>query len=159
MATAGGMVNAGQRALRFRRPESVLVVVHTPDGRVLLLRRRAPGGYWQSVTGALHWGETPPEAACRELHEETGLGCVGLEPCGPSAWFEIYPQFLDRYAPGVTHNLEHVFRLELPEPVPVRTAPAEHDAWQWMEREAALRRVGSRTNRAAILRCVPDSRP
>ncbi len=140
----------------IRRPESVLVLVYARDGRVLLLRRRRPRGYWQSVTGALGWGETPRQAACRELREETGLDCTGLEPCDLRQWFEIYPEFLPRYAAGVTHNLEHVFRLKLPEPVAVQLAPQEHDAWRWMDRETAARVTGSRTNRAAILRCVPQ---
>ncbi len=142
---------------RYRRPESVLVVVHSRDGRVLLLRRRNPAGYWQSVTGALRWDEEPLTAACREVWEETGLDCAGIEPCAMTQWFEIYPQFLDRYAPGVTHNREHVFRLVLPAPVPVRLAGEEHDAWRWLDRQAAARLTGSRSNRAAILACVPDS--
>ena len=58
----------------FKRPESVLVVVHTGDGRFLMLRRRAPAGFWQSVTGSLRWDEHDPAvAARRELREETGL--------------------------------------------------------------------------------------
>ena len=43
----------------FRRPESVLVVVHTPALEVLLLERVEPRGFWQSVTGTLRWAETP----------------------------------------------------------------------------------------------------
>ncbi|MCX7271890.1 MAG: dihydroneopterin triphosphate diphosphatase, partial [Burkholderiales bacterium] len=33
-------------------PESVLVVIHTPDLRVLLLERADHPGFWQSVTGS-----------------------------------------------------------------------------------------------------------
>ena len=57
----------------FRRPESVLVVVHTPELDCLLLERVEPRGFWQSVTGTLRWAETPAECAARELAEETGL--------------------------------------------------------------------------------------
>jgi dATP pyrophosphohydrolase len=49
----------------FKRPESVLVVVHTDDGQVLQLLRREPTGFWQSVTGSLQEGETPLKAARR----------------------------------------------------------------------------------------------
>ena len=40
----------------FRRPESVLVVVHAADGQVLILRRSQPFDFWQSVTGSLQAG-------------------------------------------------------------------------------------------------------
>jgi dATP pyrophosphohydrolase len=51
----------------------VLVVVYTALGRALLPGRRDPPGWWRSVTGALHPGETPPEAPLREPAAETGL--------------------------------------------------------------------------------------
>jgi dATP pyrophosphohydrolase len=41
---------------RFRRAESVLVIIHTPDRDCLLLERISPAGFWQSVTGSLNWG-------------------------------------------------------------------------------------------------------
>jgi len=52
---------------QFKRPESVLVVVHTPTLECLLLERAEPRGFWQSVTGSLRHAETPAEAAAREL--------------------------------------------------------------------------------------------
>ena len=61
----------------FRRPESVLVVIHTPRRECLLMERVFPRGFWQSVTGTLRWRETPAAAAVREVREETGLDCVG----------------------------------------------------------------------------------
>ena len=56
-----------------KRPESVLVLIYTLSAEVLLLERRQPAGFWQSVTGSLAWKETPGEAAIREVEEETGL--------------------------------------------------------------------------------------
>ena len=58
---------------QYKRPESVLVVIYTISGEVLLLERRQPAGFWQSVTGSLAWDEAPREAAIREVSEETGL--------------------------------------------------------------------------------------
>ena len=63
-------------AARFRRPESVLVVIYTVRFECLLLERVSPRGFWQSVTGTLHWRETPADAAAREVREETGLVCT-----------------------------------------------------------------------------------
>ena len=40
----------------FKRPESVMVVVHTPE-EVLVLKRADHDCFWQSVTGSLEWNE------------------------------------------------------------------------------------------------------
>lgn len=140
---------------RWKRPESVLVVVATRDSGVLLLERRSPSGFWQSVTGSLDWGESAAVAAARELEEETGLMATP-EDCGETYRFPIVPPWRVRYAPEATHNLEHVFRLILPERVEVRPNPSEHAAARWLPRAFAARRVGSWSNREAILRWVPD---
>ena len=47
----------------YKRPESVLVVVHSSDGMILLLKRADIEDFWQSVTGSLDWGETASAAA------------------------------------------------------------------------------------------------
>src|SRR5256884_3072023 len=48
-----------------------------PSGLEVLVLRRAPGGRspgsWETVHGHIEPGETPVQAALRELHEETGL--------------------------------------------------------------------------------------
>ena len=138
-----------------KRPESVLVVVATRAGEVLLLERRSPSGFWQSVTGSLDWGESAGAAAERELREETGI-CAQPEDCRETRSFPIVPPWRSRYAPDATHNLEHVFRLILPARVEVRPNPPEHAAACWLPRALAARRVGSWSNREAILRWVSD---
>lgn len=140
-----------------KRPESVLVVVHTRDGSVLMLERRVPPGYWQSVTGTLGWGETPQEAARRELREETGLvagDTVVLRDRGEQNCFPIRAEWQARYAPGVRYNVEHVFTAELAAPVAIRLAPQEHVAVRWLAWPAALALATSWTDRAAIRRHV-----
>ena len=84
---------------RYKRPESVLVVIYTAAGEVLSLERQQPAGYWQSVTGSLHWDEEPRQAALRELREETGLEVGdGLIDCGYHNRFGFpHPDVLYRY--------------------------------------------------------------
>jgi len=139
----------------YKRPESVLVVVYDTAGQVLLLRRRDPKGYWQSVTGSLEWGESPAAAAARELFEETGIATGFVEDCCHARWFTIYRRFLHRYRPGVTRNLEHVFRVRVHAQDKVRLDSREHEAWCWIPRTEAAALTSSYTNRDAILRYVP----
>lgn len=141
--------------MSFKLPVSVLVVIHTPKLEVLMLERAHHAGYWQSVTGSLDRPDEPLErAALRELREETGLT---PEHGQLRRWdivnrFEIYPQWRDRYAPGTTHNTEHVFSFEVPAPLPITLAPEEHLNYAWMPwREAAVR-CFSWSNREAIYR-------
>lgn len=143
-------------ARRYKRPESVLVVVYTRAGEVLMLRRREPSGFWQSVTGSLHWDETPAEAARRELREETGLGAEGLEDCGRRNRYPIVAPWRRRYAPEAVENLEHVFRLGLERACEIVLNPDEHVEYAWMPKAEALRRAGSYTNREAIEAYVPE---
>jgi dATP pyrophosphohydrolase len=138
---------------RCKRPESVLVVVYTATGEVLLLLRQQPPDFWQSVTGSLRWEEIDPlDAARRELYEETGLGDeVMVVGCGTINRFPILPPWRHRYAPDATENVEHVFRVLLPERRPIVLNPAEHSEYEWLPRAVAAARVASWTNRDAIL--------
>ena len=134
-------------------PVSTLVVVYTPSKDVLLLERADRPGFWQSVTGSQHPGETLGQTAARELAEETGLDAAkfGLREWNLQNVYEIYPVWRHRYAPGVTHNTEHVFGLEVPERLPVTLSPREHLRYQWLPWREAAERVFSWSNRRAIL--------
>jgi dATP pyrophosphohydrolase len=134
-------------------PVSTLVVIHTPDLQVLLLERADRPGFWQSVTGSRHEGEALRDTAIREVGEETGLDAARypLEAWNLQNVFEIYPVWRHRFAPGVTHNTEHVFGLEVPGPLPVKVAPREHLAASWLPWDEAAERVFSWSNRKAIL--------
>ena len=120
----------------FRRPESVLIVIYTAGGEFLLLERRKPPGFWQSVTGSLEWGETADAAARRELIEETGITQGHLRNLQWTQVYEILPSFGKKYAPGVTRNLEHAFALKLLQRVPVTLS--EHVQYRWLSAAEAI---------------------
>jgi dATP pyrophosphohydrolase len=138
----------------YKIPRSVLVVIHTPDLQVLMMERAGWKDFWQSVTGSVA-SESEPlrETAIREVREETGLdaGRYVLVDWGIENRFEIFKRHQSRYAPGVTHNTEHVFSMAVPGALAVTLDAAEHLSYQWLPwREAAAITI-SWTNRDAIL--------
>ena len=139
----------------FKRPESVLVLVFTAAGEVLLLERRRPAGFWQSVTGSLKRHEDPRLAAARELYEETGLRAGGrLVDLRRSERFPIVPPWREWYAPEVRFNTEHWFALQLDGRRLIRLQPDEHRRYRWLPAGRAARRATSWTNRLAIERVL-----
>ena len=138
--------------MAFKTPVSALVVIHTSDLQVLLLERADRKNFWQSVTGSIEAGETPYDAAIREVHEETGLVATDYQfsDWQTSNVYEIYPHWRHRYAPDVTHNEEHLFGLELPGPLPVQLADDEHVRYEWLDWRQAAIRVFSWTNVVAL---------
>jgi dATP pyrophosphohydrolase len=138
----------------YKIPESVLVVIHTRNLMVLLLERAGHPGYWQSVTGSR---ATPEEqfaqTAAREVAEETGIDATRypLRDWQITNRFEIFTRWRHRYAPGVTHNTEHVFGLTVPEPFAIKLAADEHVASKWLPWTDAAELTFSWSNRDAIL--------
>lgn len=140
-------------------PESVLVVIHTPDLQVLLIERADKPGFWQSVTGSKDTLDEPMRAvARREVAEETGIvvGTAAVPEDALCDWalrnvYEIYPVWRHRYADGVTHNTEHVFGLTVPAGTPVTLAPREHLQHVWLPWREAADRCFSPSNAEAIL--------
>lgn len=143
-------------------PESVLVVIHSAALEVLLIERAGQPGFWQSVTGSLDTpGEPPAEAAARELFEETGIVADGaarvLRDWQLSNVYEIYPIWRHRYAPGVLHNTEHVFSIEVARDIAVVLSPREHLRYVWLPYLEAADRCFSSSNAEAILQ-LPQRR-
>jgi dATP pyrophosphohydrolase len=110
--------------------------------------------FWQSVTGSVASDSEPlRDTAVREVREETGLDALryDLRDWGVENRFEIFRKHRSRYAPGVTHNTEHVFSMAVPRPVAVTLDPVEHLGYKWLPwREAAAITI-SWSNRDAIL--------
>ena len=137
----------------YKQPISVLVIIHTPDLRVLLLERKDYAGSWQSVTGSREGDEQLAQTAAREVQEETGINIAQYElrNWDTQTEFEIFARWRHRYAPGVTHNVEHVFSVQVPVDTPVMLADAEHTRFCWMPWRDAAGKVFSPSNAEAIL--------
>jgi dATP pyrophosphohydrolase len=138
----------------FKIPESVLVVIHTPEREVLLIERADNPGFWQSVTGSRDFlQEDLRRTAQREVMEETGI-CANLDhfrDWSVANIYEIYPAWRGRYAPDITHNTEHVYSLCVPRSAPVTLSAREHTAYQWLPHLQAADQCFSPSNAEAIL--------
>jgi dATP pyrophosphohydrolase len=140
----------------FKIPQSVLVVIHTPELQVLLIQRADAPDFWQSVTGAKDFEtESYRDTAVREVMEETGIDATAsghtLLDWNLQNSYQIYPQWRHRYAPGVVRNTEQVFGLCVPACLEVRLNPREHLARRWLPWQAAAERCFSPSNAEAIL--------
>ena len=89
-------------------------------GRVLAARRVTGG--WEFPGGKVETGETPEQAAVREIREELGCGVV------VTGWLEPEPGFEVEIRPGLRLRVATA-TLETGEPVP---RPDEHDAIRWL---------------------------
>jgi dihydroneopterin triphosphate diphosphatase len=156
MAAPPSMDTKGIAVDHFKIPESVLVIIHTAELEVLLIERADRPGYWQSVTGSMDTADEPlAGTAAREVLEETGIvvdgSGIALRDWQLSNVYEIYPVWRHRYAPGVTHNTEHVFSLSVPRAVPVTLCPREHLQYLWSPYRKAADKCFSSSNAEAIL--------
>ena len=115
-----------------RRAFSVAVYARRGDEVLVIEHRRL--GTWLPIGGELEPGETPLEAARRELREETGLA-------GP---FRALQGALDGVPPGLIGYEEHpagskgthlnfVFVTEVAEDAEV-VPNDEFGAWRWVDR-------------------------
>jgi dATP pyrophosphohydrolase len=145
--------------MAYKTPVSVLVVIHTPALDVLLLERAKHPGYWQSVTGSCEANESLIQTAVREVAEDTGIVAAidQFIDWHLSNRFEIFAEWRHRYAPEVTHNLEHVFSLCIPGIQPVSVAADEHLGYRWLPWREAAAACFSWSNRDAILMLSPSS--
>ena len=75
-AAAWGVVKEAARHLLRRPVVGLVAYAHTPDGRVLLVRR-GDTGEWAMPGGTLEWGETLRALVPRELDEEAGADVLG----------------------------------------------------------------------------------
>ncbi|HRE03603.1 MAG TPA: NUDIX domain-containing protein [Ilumatobacteraceae bacterium] len=115
----------------------VVVVVRGIDDRVLAFERGDILGQWQFPQGGLEDGETPIQAAWRELGEETGLGANDVMAVAEyPGWVTYeYPPDL-AVKKGRLGQTQRWFLFDALR-ADIRPTPdgREFVAWQWVTRE------------------------
>lgn len=141
--------------MSYKQPRSIQVIIfsESESGTEFLLLKRiaAHGGFWQALTGSLEGGETHRQAAVREVFEETGIHCKAEELIDLELTnvFAIAPQWRSRFAPGVTHNEEVCFALQV-EKCEVRLDALEHEEFLWLDAERAYAKFYWQSNKKAL---------
>lgn len=103
---------------------SAVAVIVERDGLVLGVRQRRPAigrETWELPAGLIDPGESPAQAAARELAEETGLGGT----------LELVTQFWS--SPGFTDEKIYLFRASDLESVLARPDPGEDLTVDWRD--------------------------
>jgi putative (di)nucleoside polyphosphate hydrolase len=131
-------------AKSYRRGVGIMLL--GPDRRVFVGRRIDTPGAWQMPQGGIDKGETPRQAALRELHEEVGTdkavilaeteGWLTYELPGDlhlQAWGGRYRGQQQKWFAMRFLGKDSDIRLDAHEP--------EFDAWKWATREELLRAI------------------
>jgi putative (di)nucleoside polyphosphate hydrolase len=121
-------------SLHFRA--NVAAIVVNADGQIMAFERGDLPGEWQLPQGGIDEGETPVEAAWRELEEETGLGSKEVELVDEFPEWTAYT-----YPAGVRNNGRlgqaqrwFTFRVSDKDVEP-RPDGVEFTDWKWVTRE------------------------
>lgn len=120
----------------------VVTVVRRSDGWVLAFERSDLSGEWQLPQGGIESGESPIQAAWRELREETGLGKQHVRLVGEHHAWTVY----EWPAPvRGTERIGQAHRWFFFEPIDERIEPTpdgrEFLRWQWMAPADLIERV------------------
>jgi 8-oxo-dGTP pyrophosphatase MutT (NUDIX family) len=124
----------------MRGPDEVAIFVLRHDRSEVLVVHRSPdlGGYWHTIAGGVEAGEALPDAAARELLEETALR-VAVHETGIAFHYPLTeepPERRARYAPDITAVRVSCFVADAPdgwEP----TLDHEHDDYRWVAADDA----------------------
>jgi putative (di)nucleoside polyphosphate hydrolase len=121
---------------------NVVAIVTDTNGRVMAFERTDVPGAWQLPQGGVDGGETPEQAAWRELGEETGLGPKQVELVGE---FSDWTAYLWPTGPRKNGRMGQVqrwftFRVLSDDVEPVPDG-VEFTSWKWATREWLVEQV------------------
>ncbi len=105
-------------------PRAAVAVVLTHNGRTLFGQRKVSANQfeWQIPGGWINNGETPQQAARREVGEETGLNLVRLELVAVT----------NNIFSSLNHSVSLCFEAECPNPEQLRLKePEKCLGWYW----------------------------
>jgi 8-oxo-dGTP pyrophosphatase MutT (NUDIX family) len=143
-----------------RTGAEVAVFVTRKSASEVLVVHRSPvqGGYWHVVAGGVEPGESAPEAAVRELREETGLVAEVKSGVKVTEYaYSLTEEPADRrasYDPTVAQVDVTCFRVAAPddwEPV----LDWEHDDHRWCEPDEAVELLRWPATAEALRQLVP----
>ena len=121
---------------------NVVAIVTNSKGRVMAFERSDIPGQWQLPQGGMDLGESPEEAAWRELREETGLtaGDVDLVSEYPEWTAYVWPSGPRKMGRIGQAQRWFTFRVkdDATEPVP---DGVEFRAWKWVKPSWLVERV------------------
>ena len=124
------------------------VMVVNKDGMVFAGRRCDTPDAWQMPQGGIDDGETPRDAALRELEEETSIARGRVALIAESAdWiaYDLPHQLVPKIWKGRFRGQKQrwfLFRFTgHDDEIDLSTAHPEFDAWQWMEPDDLIRSI------------------
>ncbi len=146
----------------MRAPFQVLIIPYrkTANGLRFCVFHRSDRDIWQFVSGGGEDDETPPEAARRELFEETGIRTETLLPLKSLAYIRtnVYSAVARASWPDDLYVLpEHSFAFECGEEPVISD---EHTGFAWLTYDEARRRLEYDSNRTAMYEtmCIVEHR-
>jgi 8-oxo-dGTP pyrophosphatase MutT (NUDIX family) len=148
----------------MREAEVAIFVTRRGRSEILIAHRSPPqGSYWHTIAGGIEPGETPPEAAARELAEETGLRGVQLHSSGDVVEYayslsEEPPDRSGLYPQALVEVRVHCFVVDAPddwEP----TLDWEHDGLRWCAPEDAVAALRWPETAQALRRLLSNPNP
>jgi 8-oxo-dGTP pyrophosphatase MutT (NUDIX family) len=117
----------------FNPKFEVVSCIFEQENKFLLLHRldsKPQGDTWGVPAGKIENGESPINAICREIKEETGYEVFDTLPKLTHTIFVKYPDFDFIY---------HIYGLTIKNNYSVKIDPNAHKDFKWVSKEEALR--------------------